>query len=140
MPSLRIAPPVWTQILPKDGIPLDRLECNTLRGPSLSVSSVVCEFPLRFTLEEPTPLLARGSLHPGEIRAAAGAIRPKIDHEGANSISTVRGRPCPVVVVSVVARGIVPLRPHAFNVEMGSPALERASTLLDATHGMVAVQ
>lgn len=131
MPSLGISRAIRAQILPEDSVALDRLERDSPSAPTTVVAAGPCGLcciflcgRLLLALEQLAPLLARRSLHAWEVRAASGAVGSEVDHEGADAISAVGSRSCPVVVVTVVAGCIVPLRPHALNVEVRPPALE----------------
>lgn len=135
MPGLQDARSIWPEILPVDGIPLDGLECDPSMFPGL-----LTEGPVLFTLQHPTPFLRGWHCHTREVRPATLTVCCQVDHEGALSVTTTSSRPGPVVVVSIVARRVVSLRPHALDEQVGSPALERARAFLDAAHCVVAVE
>jgi len=135
MPRLRVPRAIRPQVLPEDGVALDGLERDAF----------VPLPPFLLTLDKPTPLLLlvrRRHPQPREVRAPAGAVRAEVDHEGADAVAAaaVLQRARPVVVVAVVARDVVALRPHALDVQGGPPALEGARALLDAAHDAVAVE
>lgn len=127
MPRLRIPRAIRSQILPEDRIPLDWLK----RYPFF--------LRLRIALDEPTPLFIQRLAEAREVGAAASAVSFEIDHEGADPICTLPVTR-PIVVVPVVTRHVVALRPHALDVQEGPPALESARTLLKTSHHVVAVQ
>lgn len=129
MPGFRISCPIRPQILPKHRITLDRLECD----PHLRL-------PLPIALQKPTPPLPGRHFQPWEIRAAALAVRIKINHEGAEPVPAPCQRSSPVVVVTVVAGGIVALRPHALDVQVRAPALEGTGAIFQAADCIVTIQ
>lgn len=146
VPCLRITRPIRPQVLPEDGVAFDRLERDPLsRKFSVCVSAtrllLLTLILLIVTLQESTPFRPiHRHLHPGKVRPAARAVRPQIHHERTDAVAAVRRRTRPVVMVSIVARGVVPLCPHALDVQVRSPALERPRALLDAAHHLIAVQ
>jgi hypothetical protein len=95
---------------------------------------------LILALQKPTPLLPRRHTQTREIGAPARAVRPQIDHEGTQAVPASSERPRPVVVVPVVAGGVVALCPHALDVQVWAPALERAGSVFEAADGVVAVE
>lgn len=142
MPGLRVPRPIRTQILPKDRITLDRLEGDPFsRRTRLSLTPDPNPEPcLILALQKPTPLLPRRHPQTRKIGAPARTVRPQINHEGAETVSASSERPCPVVVVPVVTGGVVALGPHALDVQVRAPALERAGSLFQAADGVVAVE
>lgn len=83
MPRLRIPRPIGAEILPKDGIPLNRLERDPLirtRLPRLLI----------LTLQKPTPLLPRWHPQSWKIGPAARTVRPEINHERTETVASSR--------------------------------------------------
>lgn len=140
MPRLRVSRAVGPQVLPEDRIPLDRLERDTfppglrrarsIRTPVVRLSPFIS--PVILTLNQPTPPRIPRPPQPREVRAPSDTLVPEIHHERAGAVAPARHAPRPVVVVRVVARGVVPLRPHALDVQVRAPALEGARAGLEA--------
>lgn len=128
MPRLRIPRPISPQILPKDRIPLNRLERNPFH----------VTLTRTLTLQKPTPRLPHGPPQPRKIGPTPLTLRPQIHHKRAEPVSAARKRSRPVIVMPVVAGGVVALRPHALDVQMRAPALEGASTIFEAADCVVA--
>lgn len=126
MPRLGIPTAICPQIHPEDGIPLNRPK----RDARLAV--------VRLALQKPTPLAPRRHAQPREIRAAARTLVAQIHHERADAVAALRRRPRPVIVVAVVAGRVVALRPHALDVQVWAPALERSRAVFDAADDRVA--
>lgn len=117
MPCLQIPTSIRPQILPKNRIPLQRPKCNPFR--------------LTLTLRKPTPLLILRPLKPRKVRPTTGTLVPEIHHERTGAVAATRTRAHPVIVVPVVAGGVVPLGPHALDVQVWLPALEGLCTVLE---------
>lgn len=128
MPRLWIPRPISPQILPKDRIPLNRPERNSLFVP----------LTITLTLQKPTPRLPYRPPQSRKIRPTPLTLRPQIHHERAEPVPPARKRSRPVIVMPVVAGGIVSLRPHALDVQVRAPALEGARAVFEAADCVVA--
>lgn len=125
MDCLLVPPAILIKIGPKDCCALPGLECHAwLRT-----------FP---TLNKLAPVLTLRRLNARKIGSATGAFGRDVDHESAHSPRGPRsGRP--VVVVSVVARLIVSLRPETLDEGFLRPALDVQSALLDTLDRLIAL-
>lgn len=136
MPRLGIPRPISPQILPKDRIPLNRLERNSFLLLPTSVFTLTL---ILITLQKPTPSLPHRPSQTRKIRTPTFTVRSQIHHKRAYPVTSARKRPRPVIVMPVMAGGIVALRPHALDVEMWTPALEGAGAVFQAADCIVAV-
>ena len=135
VPSLWIPCSIRPKVLPKHRIALDRLECD----PHVIPLPIPVLVPL-LTLQKLTPLLPNRHPQSREIRPPTFAVRINIHHKRAEAVPTARQRPGPVIVVAIVPRGIVALRPHALDVQIRMPALEAAGAVFQAADCVVAVE
>lgn len=129
MPRLRPPTPIRPHVLPKHRIALNRPK----RNPALPLRRLI------LTIQKLTPLGILRLAQPREIRPPTFTPSGEIHHKRAYSVSAAPARRArPVVVVHVVACHVVSLRPHALDVEVRLPALERARAVLDAPDYIVA--
>jgi hypothetical protein len=137
MISLLISPSIRSQILPKHCIPLNRLEYDS-RLPSFPLTATI---NLISTLQKlaPSPLPGVRHPHPWELSPTTLTIRINIHHERAHAIS-ISARTAPVIVMFVMAAYTIPLRSQPFDVEILSPALKSAGSVLDAADNVIAIE
>lgn len=126
MQPLLPAPPIRIKILPEHRRTRLRQERNPLHP-----------LPQIPTLDKVTPPLIRRPLQQREIRPSPLAIRREVNHEGTHSPRNCR-RARIVVVVRVMARAVVALRPETLDESVAGPALEGQRSLLDALDRVVA--
>jgi len=136
VPSLRDPSSIRPEILPEYRVAFDWFErdpfclSSATLAPTVAVAVIVA-------LQKPTPRPRPRPVQLREIRPPTNTIRRQIHHKCTNSVPPPGRRTSPVEMMPIMPRRVVPLRPHALDIQVRTPALKSTRAVFDAAHRLV---